>query len=315
MKTPWIVLVLFALFSCEDTIYPGLGPTLSQYAIDAWVTDLPGEQKIFVAKSQPYFDATFPDLATGAEVYLIDDDGNRFDFLAAEEGYVWGDKDSDSFVQLGMTYQLNIHIDGHHFLASATLRPVPPVDSILFAFEEKSTFIEEDYYLAQFVATDLMGIGDTYWIKSWKNSQYLNKPTEINIAYDAGFSAGGNTDGVVFVQPIQDAINPFDEMPDNPNRFYPPYQRYDTVYVEIHSLNEAAFYFLNEVKLQTNRSGGFGALFAAPFSNVPSNIYNKDEVSKVYPVGAFNVSAVSKLQQILTDDLADAAKKEAQGVN
>jgi len=315
MKKIFISLIAFAFFSCENIIYPELEPSLEQYVVDAWLNDLPGSQKIFLSKSNNYFMSELPKLLSGAEVYLTDEDGNRYDFEETEGGYVWGDSSSTSFLQVGTSYQLNVSIDGIRFSGTSEMNPVPPVDSITFKYQEKDFSTAEDYYLAEVVATDLAGVGNTYWIKAWKNGVYLNKASEINIAYDAGFSAGGNIDGQVFIQPIQELINPFDTDEAGEALIEPPYSIGDTIYVEIHSISESAFYFLNEVKIQTVRSGGFGALFAPPFSNVSTNLINEDVNSAIHPVGFFNVSAISSLEQVLTSEIAQKAQEEAENKN
>lgn len=315
MKNIFILLIAFVFFACENIIYPELEPSLEQYVVDAWLNDLPGSQKIFLSKSNNYFMSELPKLLSGAEVYLTDEDGNRYDFEETEGGYVWGDSSSTSFLQVGTSYQLNVSIDGIRFSGTSEMNPVPPVDSITFKYQEKDFSTAEDYYLAEVVATDLAGVGNTYWIKAWKNEVYLNKASEINIAYDAGFSAGGNIDGQVFIQPIQELINPFDTDEAGEALIEPPYSIGDTIYVEIHSISESAFYFLNEVKIQTVRSGGFGALFAQPFSNVSTNLINEDVNSAIHPVGFFNVSAISSLEQVLTSEIAQKAQEEAENKN
>ena len=315
MKKIFILLIVFAFCACENIIYPELEPSLEQYVVDAWLNDLPGSQKIFLSKSNNYFMSELPKLLSGAEVYLTDEDGNRYDFEESAEGYVWGDSLSTSFLQVGTSYQLNVSIDGIRFSGTSEMNPVPPVDSITFKYQEEDFTTAEDYYLAEVVARDLVGVGNTYWIKAWKNGVYLNKASEINIAYDAGFSAGGNIDGQVFIQPIQELINPFDTEEAGESLIEPPYSIGDTIYVEIHSISESAFYFLNEVKIQTVRSGGFGALFAPPFSNVSTNLINENVNSAIHPVGFFNVSAISSLEQVLTSEIAQKAQEEAENKN
>ena len=315
MKKIFILLIAFTFFACENIIYPELEPSLDQYVVDAWLNDLTRSQKIFLSKSNNYFMSELPKLLSGAEVYVTDEEGNRFDFEETEEGYVWGDSLSISFLQLGTSYQLNVSIDGIQFSGTSEMKPVSPVDSITFKYQEEDFFTTEDYYLAEFVATDFVGSGNTYWIKAWKNGVYLNKASEINIAYDAGFSAGGNIDGQVFIQPIQELINPFDPDETGDELTKPPYSIGDTVYVEIHSISESAFYFLNEVKIQTVRSGGFGALFAPPFSNVSTNLMNEDVNSAIHPVGFFNVSSISSLEQVLTPEIAQKAQEEVENKN
>ena len=63
----------------------------------------------------------------------------------------------------------------------------------------------------EFFARDLLGLGNSYWIKSFKNDTFLNRPSEINIAFDASFDAGGEVDNLIFIPPIRDNINPNDD--------------------------------------------------------------------------------------------------------
>ena len=97
-------------------------------------------------------------------------------------------------------------------------------------------------------------------------------------------------DGSIFIRPIRDAVNPFE---DEDGTFLSPYSPGDSIYVELHSISNEAFFFLNEVRLQTDRPGGFAELFASPLSNVPSNIVSTNEETDV--LGFFTVSGVSAL--------------------
>ncbi|MGI9541670.1 MAG: DUF4249 family protein, partial [Cyclobacteriaceae bacterium] len=188
-------------------------------------------------------------------------------------------------------YQLEVVTNEQTYRAFSQLKRVPELDSVFFRFEPDDLFFPEDSYLAEFWARDPAGAGDTYWIKTYKNGLLLNKPIEINIAYDAGFSEGGNFDGTIFIQPIRAGVNPIDE--DENDEILPPYELGDSIYVEIHSINRQAFTYLNEVTLQTDRQGGFAELFATPISNVNTNLFNQDATKKNDVVGFFNVAAVS----------------------
>jgi len=112
----------------------------------------------------------------------------------------------------------------------------------------------------------------------------------------------------VFIQPIQDAINPFDT--DENDEFIPPYDIGDSVFVELNSINISTFYFLQETITQTNRAGGFGALFAQPLANVPSNIENINPDSEERAVGFFNMSATSVMGLKLTEEIAEQAREQ-----
>ena len=75
--------------------------------------------------------------------------------------------------------------------------------------------------------------------------------------------------------------------------------RGDSVYVEIHSVSNDAYFFLSQVIIETNREGGFGALFATPLANVSTNIV-PDNTSNLV-AGFFNIAAVSGDGIRLTD--------------
>ena len=289
-------LFLIGLFlACEDTIDPDLenGPPL--LVVDAWVNNLPQTQTIKLSSTQPYFENQLPPPLSNAQVVISNNQGNIFRFFENDDlpgTYQWDpDVLNQNLGEIGTQYQLEVITNGETYRAFSQLKRVPEVDTVTFRFEPDDLFFPEDAFLAEFWARDPVGAGDTYWIKTYKNGVLLNKPIEINIAYDAGFSEGGNFDGTIFIQPIRAAVNPIDE--DENDEILAPYELGDSIYVEIHSINRQAFTYLNEVALQTDRQGGFAELFATPIANVSTNLVNQDPNKKNDVVGFFNVAAVS----------------------
>lgn len=287
-------LVMF-LTACEDEISPTLESADPVLVIDAWLTNKPGNQLIKITNTQPYFENNLPPGVSGAAVRVTDDQGNDFIFLegATKGDYIWSPVANEVFGEVGRTYQLRVQIGEETFTATSEMNDVPVIDSLTFTFQEENSF-QPDSYLADFWSTDLLGTGDTYWIKAWKNGVLLNKPSELNLAYDAGFSAGGNFDGITFITPIRQGINPFEVDDNSPDKILSPYLPGDSLYVEIHSMSIAAFNFMTEVGIQTNRPGGFGELFSTPLANVSTNIFNQDSNGSSV-VGFFNVGAVASL--------------------
>jgi hypothetical protein len=282
----------FFLLSCDDVIDPTLekaGPVL---VIDAWLNNADGEQMITLTRSQPYFENSLPSGVSGAVINVTDQNSKVYSFSETEPGvYVWTPAGNEVFGEVGFTYKLSVQVGAETFISEAKMGRAPAIDSITFFLEPGGQFFD-DLYQAQFWATDPLGSGDAYWIKTFKNGNQLMKPSEIITAYDAGFSKGGNFSGVPFIYPIRTAINPFDE--DKDGRFLSPYLVGDSVYVQIQSVTEAAFNFLNEVRIQTDRPGGFGELFATSLANVSTNITNTNaNGSKV--LGFFNVGEVTGL--------------------
>ncbi len=275
--------------SCEDEIRPELEDAPEIVAIDAWINNKPEPQIIRLNGTQQYFDNSVPAGLSGAIVQVVDENLNVFEFEETASGeYTWTPQAGETFGQIGVQYGLNIEYNGVTYNSISKMNGVPPVDSISFTFEGVDGPFPDGYF-AEFWARDLAGEGDTYWIKTFKNGVYQGKPSEINIAFDAGFSNGGSIDGLIFIPPIRFGVNSFEE--NENGEIVAPFQPGDSIYVELHSITNEAFFFLNEVAFQTNRPGGFAELFATPLSNVVTNIIPSDENTEV--VGFFNVSAVS----------------------
>lgn len=294
-----LVIAATILWSCEDDIYPELESAEPQIVIDAWINNNPEPQYIRISETLPYFDSLSNAGIENATVYIIDIvDNTRFDFIEKSPGiYEW--IPSPAYPQIGSivhSYNLNVEVGEEFFYSTSMVNRVPEIDSIVFSFEEES-FYPEGYY-AQFYANDIVGPGDTYWIKAYKNGNFLNKPYEINLAFDAGFAAGSNIDGTTFMEFIRELINPYDT--DGAGEAIPSYEPGDSVFVEIHSINNETFTYLTELKIQTDRPGGFAEMFSVPLANVPTNISSTDPDLK--PIGFFNISAVQSMGQWLDPD-------------
>jgi hypothetical protein len=292
------------LYSCEEVINPELEAADAILVIDAWLNNAPGPQQIVLTRSQPYFENVLPPGVSGAVVRVTDQNGKVYAFTESEPGnYVWVPVGNEVFGVVGNTYELSVQVGGETFISEARMGRAPVIDSITFFLEEGDQFTD-DQYQAEFWSTDPQEPNDAYWIKTFKNSEQLLKPSEIVTAYDAGFSKGSNFNGVAFIVPIRRAINPFDENEDG--TFKSPYVVGDSIYVQIQSVTEAGFNYLNEVRIQTDRPGGFSELFATPLANVTTNIVNTNS-NGAKVLGFFNVGAVSGLGRKFgsLDDLSE----------
>lgn len=289
----WMILTGI-LAACETEIYPELQEAESLVAVDAWINNKATQQVITVALSQSYLDNTLPPGVSGAVVSVENQTtGKIFVFTESPDvkgNYLWTPvKGVDSLGTWGDKFRLLIQTEGESYEAFSVMGRVPQIDSISFTFQPKNA-IQPDSYMAEFWAVDPLGQGDTYWIRATKNDTLLNKPSEISLAYDAGFSNGGNFDGIEFLPPIRSSINPFEQ--DADKNLLSPYDPGDSVYVELHSITLSAFNYLTQVAVQTNRPGGFAELFSTPLANVSTNIVNIN-ASEKQALGFFNVAAVS----------------------
>jgi hypothetical protein len=284
------IAALLGLWSCEDVVFPELQKVDPAYVVDAWITNSPQPQTIKLMRTQPYFENTLPPGVTGATVIVETIGGGPvYTFTETEAGvYTWTPAANEVFGQVGESYKLTITKGTDVLISETDMSGAPAVDSITFNLQKGNSFID-DLYFAEFWSTDLEPVGDAYWIRTYKNGVLLNKPSEISLAYDAAFSRGADFSGVIFISPIRSSINPFDE--DKDGNILSPYVVGDSLYVEVNSLSEAAFDFLTEVQLQTDRPGGFQELFSTPLANVPTNITNTTPGGDK-AVGFFNVAAV-----------------------
>ena len=288
---PILFLFSAALFtSCEDVIDINTDPAPQLLVVDAWINNLDQPQIINLSLSQPYFNSDAPQGATGAEVSVENSSGKIMIFEEQNNGnYVWTPTAGETIGEVGDRYTLSIDWNDQRYEATSQMNRVPEIDSITQEFREPELGNPEGIY-ASFFARDFPGQGDAYWIKTYKNGQFLNKPIEMNLAFDAAFDSGSSVDGVVFIDLIRELINRFPDE-DNPEDDFeiPPYAPGDSIRVEIHSITEDAFDFLNIAKEQM--TNGDNTIFALPLANTKSNVTNVDSGDSA--LGFFNVSKVS----------------------
>ncbi len=289
-----ILVAAAALMSCEDKITPALQPAGPVLVVDAWINNRPETQVIQLTQTQPYFENLVPPGVSGAVVTVSDNNNVTYTFTEDDKNpgkYQWKPAPGVVFGKVGDSYKLSIQVNGDAYEATSYMGRVPAIDSITFD-KDKRTGTNEEIIRGEFWATDPAGPKDIYWIRTYKNGIRLNKPSEILVAYDAGFSAGGLTDGVAFIAPIRRGVNSRDK--DDSGKALSPIVAGDSIYVQIHSITEASFNYLKQVQVQTDRPGGFQELFSKPLSNVSTNINNVNPAG-MKALGFFNVSAVSAM--------------------
>ena len=295
-----LLLVLF--LGCEQTIIVDTEDVASSVVIDAFIEHRPSIQMINITRSRPFYDNAKFERVSADAVYIENlTDPTQPDYFFTEDipgVYEWVPASpTDSFGIIGHDYQLVVLNGSSEFRAISTLNPVPIIDSVRFNFEEESIFFDERFE-AEFFATDLPGFGDTYWIKGFKNGGFLDRPEYITTSYDGGFSES-NEDGILFIPPLRTAINPFEENEQG-------YAIGDSVSVELLSITEDTFLYLNEIFTQTDRQGGISELFSVPVTNLNGNIKVASGSQSV--LGFFCISSVSTAGLALTTDVAEEAR-------
>ena len=294
-----IILSLLAMvdLACESEIDVDLDESIPTLSVDAFINYMNQVQRFLLYFSQPYFENNIYEPAAGASVVVTDiTQGIDFTFEEKQDepgSYSWlPHSENETFGSIGSSYSLSIEYDNVIYSASSAMNRAPTIDSIRF-IEAIGPQADDDDYQAEFFALDFEGEGDTYWIKAYKNGDFLDEPAEINLAYDAGTSSGAAIDGDFFIVPVKLGINP-DDTDES-------YVFGDNVGVEIHSITNDTFDYMTELAIQTDNEGGFSQLFAAPPSNLRTNIIASDSEMRV--LGHFSVSAVSSQEQVFTQDV------------
>ncbi len=283
-----VVLGFFVFSACEDVIDVELQEGETSLVVDGWIDNLAREQVITLTLSQAFFDNTTPTGIEDAVVSLQRSDNSQIQFIHQGSGRYVHDGSVETLGGIGEVLDLSIEYEGNLYTASSRINRVPMLDSIGVEFREDDIF-SPDGLFAQFFARDPIGRGDTYWIKTFVNDTFLGLPQELNIAFDAGFDGGSGLDGIVFISPIRELINRLDE--DN---LQIPYEEGDRVLVEIHSISNEGFQFLETARDQI--TNGDNGLFAIPQANTRTNV----ESNGGLPVlGFFNVAGVSERSRVI----------------
>lgn len=263
--------------SCEDPVTIEVEDGVAQLAVDGFVNNLAGDQKIILKKSKDFFGSVSQEAATGATVSVTDSEGNIYNFLDADNDgeYIWNDS---IMIVEGRTYDLLINYDGEVYTASEVANPVPEIDSLVIS-ELENGFTGEvfpDSFALELFAIDIPDRQDHYWIKLYRNDTIV-RSNNIICTYDGAFGPGA--DGVLFIPPIRVA-------PVNEDL---PFYAGEKARAELHSVSNNTFLFFQQVTNQINNGG----LFAVPPANVRTNIVSSSEITEKQAIGIFSVSMVT----------------------
>jgi len=297
LQYAFILSIAATLFACEDVVQIDVTPGPTQLVVDGWLTNQPEPQRIKLTNSASYFDNSPAKPILGATVTVADEKGRVFSFkdLKNDGVYVWTPASArDTLARIGVRYGLQIKTGNEEYVAQTQFNRVPKIDSITYFAENPPvapTKGPKEGFLAEFWSRDPTGGGDCYWIKTYKNNNSFDRIENIVLAYDGAFSQGAASDGLIFILPIRQAINP--EL----------WVEKDTIKVELHAVPLEAYYFLQQVQQEGRNQG----LFATPPANILTNVANRDAKGRK-PLGFFGASSVSTFTTII--DVKKAKPKE-----
>jgi hypothetical protein len=256
------------LWSCQDVIDVQLDTGETLLVVDGWITNQNQTCTVKLTQTKPYFANTPATAVAGAALQLTDNEGNTENLTETAPGIY---KIQTIKGKVGNQYTLKIISQGETYEAKTEIKNVPPIDSLTYRFKEERSDLKEGIYVRYF-GPELPTLGDYFRVKVYKNDIQYNKPSELIISSDEFIN--GN-----YIGDLE-----FD--------FGDPFKVNDKIKVELLSLPEDAYYFLQEMITQVNNGG----LFGTPPANVRTNVRNLNPSSKKKALGYFGGSAVSTIQ-------------------
>lgn len=177
-----IILILPLIFwSCEDVIDLELPEGEPLLVVEGQITDQPGETRVTLTSSVPYFDEDGNPPVEGAIIQLFENGTAVGVFTELDSGrYV-----SPFVGTTGNEYHIEIELaDGSTYLSEDELLPrVPPIDSVYYRYETDLQFLEDGYYV-YFATQELPGRPEFYRWKFYFNNEPQASRFDINIAND-----------------------------------------------------------------------------------------------------------------------------------
>lgn len=268
MKTIWLYLMLLIglLFSsCEDVVEIDLNYTNERLVIEGqlnWIKETKKtEQLITLSKTTPYYEnIRIP--ASGAEVFIKDEQNNTYSFKEKENTGIYYPLDSLPFLP-NEKFFLEIEFENQKYRGEEVSYPVAPIyeikqDSILI-FGTTATQIEA------YSQDPEEEVNYTYF--EFSSARLEN--TEYNV-YRDDFSNGSQYYGVLLDR---------------------DFEKGDQVRIRQYSISKTAYHYWFLLLLQNTQQGG-------PFQTTPANL-NSNVVNLTKPenspLGYFRVSEVSEV--------------------
>src|SRR5690606_18534308 len=156
--------------------------------VDAFLNDARRMQTIRLSRSVPYLsDEPAPGIA-GASVSVVElRSGREYRFRETTRGvYQRWQGNRASFAEIGKEYELRIQVGEDAYSARSRVFPVPAIDSIVYGYEEKNP-LQEAGYQAYFIAFDLEGQADYYFIRSYRNGVLRSRNIDFQVCMDAAY--------------------------------------------------------------------------------------------------------------------------------
>ncbi len=183
-------MILF--YSCEDVIELDLETTESRVVIESFLDAGTGEAKVYISKTNDFYDNSLPEMISGAEISIQDSESVSYGFIESSPGiYVVQGITADP----GDSFSLTVETNGESYEANAIV-PVPvSLDSIsVFEFGGNPFGGDDDLALSAYW-DDPEGMENFYRIRAFVDGEF--QADNYTVVSD-GFTGDG-TENVVTV--------------------------------------------------------------------------------------------------------------------
>jgi len=141
MKKKLILLLLTPVLSCIDPVSFDFKGQTEHIVIEGKWSDQPEDSYVKITMSRP-FTTPYQKIVDDAVVYLVSDQGERYNYQHVEGGIYWPDEYYFSHDIVGKTYTLHVlTTDGKEYESKpVTVKPVPQIDSLYYSYDEREIF-------------------------------------------------------------------------------------------------------------------------------------------------------------------------------
>ncbi len=253
---------MLGLAACQELTEIDLPQGKPRLVVEGLLTNQDTAHWIRLSLTQDYFNQDEAPLVTNAQVWVEDEENNRFDYTYTENGYYLSPKFAG---QINQTYTLHIETAEAQYLSQGTLFPSPLLDSLDVKYfpERGGGVLEEGYYL-RFYGRIPQETPKFFRVKVYENDSLYNDRVDLIIP-DFQFVPSQLDSIELGYQFVQD----------------------DTVRVELYVLNQDMYEYYVELRSLLFNDGG---LFSPPPQNPTSNIQNLTNPQEP-PLGYFQVSS------------------------
>lgn len=276
------ILFLMVQMACEQVIDLDLKTPTPRLVVEGriekmWSGDPVGQQTIKLTTVSDFFRNAAPPMVSGAQVWVMDPNGSRFDFIESEDGFY---VNHDLQHPESGTYHLNIIWEGQTYLATEELIPVVRIDSI-YQFEAEENLFEDGGIKLAINFTDPPGRDNFYFWETHVDEELRILPdpgNKNNVIANDDFFDGQSVEGYL----------PNEELVVEPG---------SRVVVKQIGLSENAYQYYYTL---FDQAGKTGSILDTPPALVRGNIVNQDDPGNV-ALGYFYVTEIAKATKTITE--------------